>query len=924
MPLPGNALTSDTTTSYADEGRCLQETSAAVHLKAEKLRKALDKDNLNEAIKFAADVAAELRSNSAILLSPKAYYGVYLSVCDELRVLEQHAMESARRNSPIRELYERVQETPLVLPRLYLLITTGSVFVKSMQSPAKDVLTDLVRMCAGVQHPQRGLFLRAYLSQMMKDKLPDCGIHPTDHISDEEKKNGTVYDSIDFVIINFTEMNRLWVRMQRDCSPKEMELREQERLELRLLVGGNIATLSRLVGSNLEIYKERVLPKILKQIVDCQDAIAQEYLSDCVAQAFPDEFQLETLEEFMKTCGKLVKGVNIRTILVSMIDRLTKYAESSEEAAEFSRSSGAFNVFHYELPRIIERQNTSLVLNDRLKIYRSLMSFVLKSEADRMDYVDVVLNFCVMDIEKYLHTDSNERDGVIRLRRSSEKTNGQLKYLNAEDEALAMGILSMPVTIYDNVASVLKLEKFVVLQRCLRYSNQKSLAAKLLSSTSGHTPCIGDVKTLQKLFHYVAPLVRDHPRQTQEDLESTIGSERVNDLFNVASLTHHHEYLLALLPASYSGIYNNQDEKTMANGNNLVVINGSDIYDTEYEEESESELQKNQELVARIVYLCKYDDVEQTLLLYYGLKRELLRGYGKRLAITLPSLIFASLRLAIRCDVQGNDLSTETSIVVTEEEVDSQDKMEKKEMISDLSTARRSELISEILSFASGCVNHLPKDAALLSLRLHLHIAGAACRVGTSCNQFVYDSISAAFVQYEDHIASAREQDSALGQIIVRLGVCSEMNVLDYEGRDSLRSRAIMHASRALTRSDQTILLCQCAGMFRGKHVGDEKVARECLEKAYDVGNSCGNAAERVLLLLDVSRSGVRLHEEGLVDICDEGLLGEMLKRIRMMLSGRKAKATAVGKIAAARYQRLVGHIRSRLDRFEGLEAGEL
>ena len=30
-------------------------------------------------------------------------------------------------------------------------------------------------MCRGIQHPLRGLFLRSYLSQVSKDKLPDIG-----------------------------------------------------------------------------------------------------------------------------------------------------------------------------------------------------------------------------------------------------------------------------------------------------------------------------------------------------------------------------------------------------------------------------------------------------------------------------------------------------------------------------------------------------------------------------------------------------------------------------------------------------------------------------------------------------------------------------------------------------------------------------
>lgn len=59
----------------------------------------------------------------------------------------------------------------------YLLITIGSVYIESMEVSAKEVLKDLVELCSGVQHPTRGLFLRTYLSEMTKDKLPDEGAH---------------------------------------------------------------------------------------------------------------------------------------------------------------------------------------------------------------------------------------------------------------------------------------------------------------------------------------------------------------------------------------------------------------------------------------------------------------------------------------------------------------------------------------------------------------------------------------------------------------------------------------------------------------------------------------------------------------------------------------------------------------------------
>ena len=109
------------------------------------------------------------------------------------------------------ELYELVQHAGNVLPRLYLLVCVGSVYVESGEGKAKDVLRDVAEMAKGCQHPVHGLFLRAYLAQTVKARglLPDTG--------NELERNGgvTVEDSIVFTLSNFTEMNKLWVRMQR-------------------------------------------------------------------------------------------------------------------------------------------------------------------------------------------------------------------------------------------------------------------------------------------------------------------------------------------------------------------------------------------------------------------------------------------------------------------------------------------------------------------------------------------------------------------------------------------------------------------------------------------------------------------------------------------------------------------------------------
>lgn len=123
----------------------------------------------------------------------------------------------------------------------YLLCTVGSCFIRSKEAHAKDILKDLVEMCKGVQHPTRGLFLRSYLCQV--DHLPcgswlrlDIGRHYQqtrtqciqvsrgllpDAGSEYEGEGGSTTDALDFLLLNFTEMNKLWVRMQHQGSSRD-------------------------------------------------------------------------------------------------------------------------------------------------------------------------------------------------------------------------------------------------------------------------------------------------------------------------------------------------------------------------------------------------------------------------------------------------------------------------------------------------------------------------------------------------------------------------------------------------------------------------------------------------------------------------------------------------------------------------------
>ena len=270
-----------------------------------------------------------------------------MAVFDALRHLSVYLRESHPVNH-LADLYELVQYAGNIVPRLYLMVTVGTVYMAIEDAPVKEIMKDMMEMSRGVQHPIRGLFLRYYLSGQARDSLPT---------GSGDGPEGNLQDSISFILTNFVEMNKLWVRLQHQGHSREREQRTKERQELQLLVGSNLVRLSQLV--DLEAYKTVILQPLLEQVVQCRDVLAQEYLLEgmkpcfknlchiltekhlVITQVFPDEFHLNTLDQLLSATARLNPHVNIKGIVIGLMDRLSAYAarESETEPPEDRRKT---------------------------------------------------------------------------------------------------------------------------------------------------------------------------------------------------------------------------------------------------------------------------------------------------------------------------------------------------------------------------------------------------------------------------------------------------------------------------------------------------------------------------------------------------------------------------------------------------------
>ncbi|XP_048226652.1 vacuolar protein sorting-associated protein 35B-like isoform X1 [Ricinus communis] len=483
-----------------DEEKWLAEGIAAIQHNAFYMHRALDSNNLRDALKYSAQMLSELRTSK---LSPHKYYDLYMRAFDELRKLEIFFKDESRHGVSVVDLYELVQHAGNILPRLYLLCTVGSVYIKSKEAPAKDVLKDLVEMCRGVQHPIRGLFLRSYLAQVSRDKLPDIG-------SEYEGDAGTVMDAIEFVLQNFTEMNKLWVRMQYQGPGRVREKQDKERSELRDLVGKNLHVLSQIEGVDLEIYRDTVLPRVLEQVVNCKDELAQYYLMDCIIQVFPDEYHLQTLDTLLGACPQLQPAVDVKTVLSRLMERLSNYAASSEDVLSQFLQVEAFTKLSSAIGKVIEAQ-TDMPIVGAITLYSSLLTFTLYVHPDRLDYVDLVLGACV------------------------KKLSGKPKLEDSRATKQIVALLSAPLEKYNNAVTALTLSNYPLVMDRLDNETNKLMAMVIIQSIMKNNTCISSADKVEVLFELVKGLIKDLDGTMVDELDEEDFKEEQD---SVARLIH--------------------------------------------------------------------------------------------------------------------------------------------------------------------------------------------------------------------------------------------------------------------------------------------------------------------------------------------------------------------------------------------------
>lgn len=78
-------------------------------------------------------------------------------------------------------------------------------------------------------------------------------------------------------------------------------------------------------------------------------------------QVFPDEFHLQTLNAFLESCAQLQPGVNVKNVIISLVDRLATFSQRNESAGGIPNDVKLFDIFSEQVATVIQVSVTECI-----------------------------------------------------------------------------------------------------------------------------------------------------------------------------------------------------------------------------------------------------------------------------------------------------------------------------------------------------------------------------------------------------------------------------------------------------------------------------------------------------------------------------------------------------------------------------------
>ena len=481
--------------SQIEQENNLIKLSKAVNFQTNEIKKYLISKDLSKCLLDTAGLISLLKID---LLTPSNYYLLYTEIYDIIQgTIEYYIREETLRGIKIKYIYESVQQSQFLIPRLYLMIITGSIYLELYPKNYREILYDLINMVKCEQKPLRAFWLRFFLFKYTKDKLP---IKNGDYINNKDYFFDYFKVSMNFLMENLHYMNHYILRVKKEISIDNEILSEKDRENMILSQQEVIEEISNIKYLTKNYFENKILPKLIEIICDSEDDwYIQKILLESIIKNFKIDLYYESqgIYIILYSISKLMsnKQMDVVTIIINLLNHYIKFIKA-QKIINIELKDNVVNkiekVLHLFLLKYNELQisyNNSgeKEFNKFIDLDTIFMKFVyklLKKDEKRLKIINHIIDLCHKRIQLY---------------------KGQFNYESLTKICLLIEISLKKYTIYE----LTNLDKLIIY---LDYNSRKEIGLNLIQSLtnkSNKNYYLDTSEKVQKLIELILPLMAE-------------------------------------------------------------------------------------------------------------------------------------------------------------------------------------------------------------------------------------------------------------------------------------------------------------------------------------------------------------------------------------------------------------------------------
>lgn len=468
-------------------------------------------NNFSKCLLDTATLISLLKLN---YLTPANYYLLYKDLSDFLEgTIEFYIRDKVSKGIKIKYIYESIQQCQYVIPRIYLMIICGSIYLEFYPIKYREIIYDLLDVVKCVQNPLRGFWIRYFLFKKIKHYLP---INVGAYLNNEEYFYDYRKISLLFFLNNLEEIIIFAIRIRKEIFIDDKKLDEKQRKQICSSIEEIIQDISTLKGLDKNIFVNKVLPKFYDIIANVDEA-KDYYLEHIIIATIIKNFNIilyfdpQGISIIFLIFRKVIynKDFDIISIFNNLVNNYIKFIKYNKKQEN----------------ELLKKENISTIkitFDLFFETYNELQTTYKNSEDKEfnqfleLDSSFLKLSFKILKYEKseskvvIIHTILNSCSKRINMFNYGFKID-TLKKIGALIEIL----FKHKITIFDYPV----LETMI---NYLDYNQRRNISLKLIDSFDNkNTNKIDTLEKISKILNLIIPLITEEIWNNMDGTDTT-------------------------------------------------------------------------------------------------------------------------------------------------------------------------------------------------------------------------------------------------------------------------------------------------------------------------------------------------------------------------------------------------------------------